>query len=358
MPRAADFIPTYRIHRASGQAIVTLSGVDFYLGPFGSKVSRLEYDRHVTEWLANGRRPVHTADKVYGSVAELIAAYWDFAEGYYEKGEGKSGELPALKVALSILRESYGEKSVTEIGPLAIRAIQAKMVAKKWVRTSINLHVGRIKRCFKWGVSHELVPVATHQALATVPGLRKGKTDVAESEPIKPVSPAVIEATLKHLKPKIADMVRFMRHTGCRPGEMFIMRPMDIDRSGRVWRYIPAKHKNSNRGKSRVVMIGPRAQAVLVKYLLKEPDRFCFERTGKRCYNRYAFQSRIRYACVRHNIERWHPNQLRHTAGTEIRAEFGVEAASTVLGHAKVNTTEIYAEKNLTQAEEIALKVG
>ena len=49
-------LPKYRKHRVSGQAIVTLSGKDFYLGPHGTKASKSEYDRLIGEWLANGRQ--------------------------------------------------------------------------------------------------------------------------------------------------------------------------------------------------------------------------------------------------------------------------------------------------------------
>src|SRR5262249_4354731 len=38
-------IPSYRRHRASGQAVVTLNGVDHYLGRFNSPESKAEYDR-------------------------------------------------------------------------------------------------------------------------------------------------------------------------------------------------------------------------------------------------------------------------------------------------------------------------
>ena len=47
MPRLTKSVPKYRKHRASGQAVVTLSGVDHYLGPRGTKASRIEYDRLV-----------------------------------------------------------------------------------------------------------------------------------------------------------------------------------------------------------------------------------------------------------------------------------------------------------------------
>ena len=40
-----DQLPKYRKHKASGQAIVTIGGRDNYLGPHGTVVSKLEYDR-------------------------------------------------------------------------------------------------------------------------------------------------------------------------------------------------------------------------------------------------------------------------------------------------------------------------
>lgn len=51
MPRRKNTVPKYRKHRASGQAVFTLDGFDFYLGPHGSEVSVREYDRLVGEWL-------------------------------------------------------------------------------------------------------------------------------------------------------------------------------------------------------------------------------------------------------------------------------------------------------------------
>jgi hypothetical protein len=56
MPLLTRRIPQYRKHRATGRAIVTLSGRDDYLGRHGTKTSRVEYDRLVSEWLLNGRR--------------------------------------------------------------------------------------------------------------------------------------------------------------------------------------------------------------------------------------------------------------------------------------------------------------
>ena len=37
--------PTYRLHKATGQAVVTLGGRDIYLGRHGTPESQAEYDR-------------------------------------------------------------------------------------------------------------------------------------------------------------------------------------------------------------------------------------------------------------------------------------------------------------------------
>ncbi len=47
-----DSLPSYRRHRPSGQAVVTLDSRDIYLGPYRSPESRAKYDRVVAEWLA------------------------------------------------------------------------------------------------------------------------------------------------------------------------------------------------------------------------------------------------------------------------------------------------------------------
>ncbi len=58
-------------------------------------------------------------------------------------------------------------------------------------------------------------------------------------------------------------------------------------------------------------------------------------------------------------IPKWTPNQLRHTAATEIRRTFGLEAAQgSGAGHAAADVTQIYAEKNQALAVEVMRKIG
>ena len=150
--------PKYRKHKRSGQAVVTLDGKDFYLGPHGTKASKLEYDRLIGEWLANGRTlPTGPGDVM--TVAKLAAAYWKFAKTYYVKNGKPTDEQACLKVALRHLKTLYGTVPVTEFGPLSLMALQDRMIAKGNSRSYINFQIGRIKRAFRWGVARELVPV-------------------------------------------------------------------------------------------------------------------------------------------------------------------------------------------------------
>lgn len=48
MPRLIHRNPAYRLHRSTGQAIVTLDGKDFYLGPHNSKASLDAYDQLIS----------------------------------------------------------------------------------------------------------------------------------------------------------------------------------------------------------------------------------------------------------------------------------------------------------------------
>jgi hypothetical protein len=61
MPKLISGNPKYRRHRASGQAVVTLSAKVHYLGPYGSKASKAEYDRLIRR-VARGR-PLPCQDK-------------------------------------------------------------------------------------------------------------------------------------------------------------------------------------------------------------------------------------------------------------------------------------------------------
>jgi hypothetical protein len=49
---------------------------------------------------------------------------------------------------------------------------------------------------------------------------------------------------------------------------------------------------------------------------------------------------------------------VRHSHATEVRRRFGLEGAQVVLGHARADITQVYAERDLSLAERIAAEIG
>jgi hypothetical protein len=271
--------PSYRHHKPSDQGVVTLDGRDFYLGRYNSPPSRAEYDRLIAEWLSNGRRlPVPTSGA--GSdltVNELLLAYLRHADGYYVKNGKPTVEPGNIRLAVRPLRQLYGHTPARNFGPLGLKAVRQAMIGAGNCRSEINRRIGRVVRAFKWAVSEEIVPPSVHQALQTVPGFRRGRTDVRESEPVKPVPEAFVDAIRPHVGRQVWAMVELQRLTGMRPGEVCIMRTRELDTSGRVWSYRPSAHKTEHHGRERLIHLGPEAQAVLDGWLRPDLGAYLFQ---------------------------------------------------------------------------------
>src|SRR5262245_53157829 len=209
MSRPSNPVPTYRHHKQSGQAIVTLTdGLggrrDVLLGTYGTKASRSEYSRVMARWEASGRR----LSNQYGvSVNELAVAFLKHAEQHYRHPDGTpTNEVVELKMCLRPVVHLHGHAPATEFGPLALRAVRQIMIdgydhpkygpQAALARGVVNSRTNRIRRAFKWGVANELVPASVLHALQAVTGLQRGRTEARETEPVRPVDPDVVEQTM------------------------------------------------------------------------------------------------------------------------------------------------------------------
>lgn len=401
-------VPSYRRHKKSGQARVTLGGKDFYLGRYGSRESRAAYQRLIGEYLAGQGRTPSSGSM---TVVELAAAYKKYAKSYYVGRDGKPTDwyLFIKKVMQQLGDSAYGREPATSFGPLALKAYRLGMVNAGGGRITVNKKIDIVKRAFKWAASEELIPASAAEALRVVEGLKKNRTEARETAPVLPIDDLRVEATLPHLPDVVADMVRLQRLTGMRPAEVCVLRPMDVDTTAEVWVYRPGEHKTEHHGRDRVVFIGPQAQSLLRPYLLRGEVEYCFvpaesekrrralehaERTTAVCFGnrpgtnvkrkpkrkagrRYctaSYRRAITRACeiafgmpgdleagerkAWRKANTWAPNRLRHTAATEIRRKFGLEAAQLTLGHSRANITQVYAERDERKAADIMLQVG
>ncbi len=289
-------------------------------------------------------------------------------------------------------------------------------------RTTINARVHRIRRCFRWAVENEMIPASVIEALDAVAALEKGRSNAPEPDPVEAVPIDKVEATLPFLSRQVAAMVRLQLLTGMRAGEVMAMRTGDIMTTGDEWSYRPASHKNAWRNKDRTVFLGPQARAIVKEFLKPDPAAHLFDprdvvaehhaarskaRNSKRTpaerarrrprpgetrndhYDRRTYRQAVARACDKafphptipallrkrstsaerkvdsraelkawRKAQRWSPLQLRHAAATAIRAKYGLEAAQVVLGHARADTTEIYAERDRQKAREVMRESG
>jgi len=396
--------PQVRFHRHSGQAIVRINGKVIYLGPFGSREANAAYHRILAEWHAtNGnvavpeakpapsrrrRRPAAAAPTAPAPVAPApagltvaeVCVLWvaDCEQRYTRKDGSQSSTIHECRMIVRAL-EADGMLPAAAFKAKALVAVQRRLVDDGRPRTTVNRIVKGIRRLFRWATVNEYVPDGLVHALEAVEPLRPGQTDAAELEPVADVPDDHVDRTLAAMHRVPRDLVRFIRLVGCRPGEACMIRPSDVDTTGPVWRWTLPKHKNMWRGHARVVWIGPKAQAVLRPYLKRRPEQYCFspvesERDRlkylgrkevrarlamcKESYSVSSLRCAVQRACRRAKVPLWSPMQLRHTAATEAREAFGLDAAQARLGHKSADITQVYASVSDKHAMQVAAALG
>jgi integrase len=297
--------------------------------------------------------------------------------------------------------------------PVAIQKIKPALA-----RRVINQRMDHVKRFFAWAVSDELVTPAVHEAMLRVSGLRRGHQGTRETPRVQPVPDKHVDATLVYLVPQVAAMVQVQSLIGGRPTEVCLIRGRNIiDRDQPVWKYVidpndvlraedsngrlANLHKCANHddaeghAKVKILPIGPKAQAILKVWLRDNPDEYLFQpceararryaerreqrktplylshalrqsfkqkanpkRAPRDHYDRHSYSHAVARAAKKAGVPHWHPHQLKHVCGTRVRERYGAEAAQSFLGHEKLSTTEIYAEKNWRLVERIAADLG
>jgi integrase len=380
--------PSYLLHKPTGQARCRIDGKDNYLGEYGSPESRDRYDDLIADWFAcNG-----DTTRFQLMVDDLALLYTKHVREHYRKDGEPTSEVACIRLALRHLVKAKGRVRARNFGPKALKEVRQSMIDAGYVRTSINIHVGRIKRLFRWAVENEFLPVEVYQTICTVQGLRKGRSKAKESHPVEPVGEETVNKTLPHLSSPVAAMVKLQLLIGARPSEVAILRPCDITKSKGVWTYRPHSHKTEHRDRERRIFIGPKGQRVLRPYLHRDPGAYCFspaeaeaernaerrsnrktpmtpsqrkripkkkrKRPPKERYTKDSYRRAVVRACLKAGVEPWSPNRLRHSRGTMIRGRFGIEAAQVVLGHSDCRTTEIYAERDFDMAARIMREIG
>lgn len=367
-------VPGYCLHRPTGQAYVTLptrpKPTVVYLGRHGTEESTARYQAAIAEWLGGSPPPAERPqDAPRGAtLAELVEAHVTHAEVYYRKRGAETTHVANVRTALDPLKLDEPAVAFTV---KRLKAHREGLVASGLTRGGVNRRIRLIVRAFKWAAGEGLVPESTWRGLTVIEPLARDRTPAPDPDPVEPVDAAVVLACLPHMPPPVAAMVRLQLVTGMRPGEACSMRRRDIDATGPTWIYRPESHKAEHHGRTRVIPLGPKARAIVREWLTTALDAPLFSprawmasarpravRVYAERYDKDTYRQAVNRACLKAGVPRWHPNQVRHTFATALRSRFGLEAAQVLLGHARADVTQIYAERDLKAAVEIASKVG
>jgi len=377
-------IPSLR--HCNGRGFVELNGQRKYLGPWRAPETQAAYECAIAEWLANKKLPYVDPEVI--TVAELCRDYWVHCQAYYVKADGSpTSSLDEIKQALRPLRKQYGSTLASDIGPIAVRTIQSQWIDGGLSRSTINARISILKRLFKWAASHEKIPIAVYQSIATLDGLRAGRTEAKESRSIRPAPSDHIDAVEPFVSREVWALIQLQLYTGARGGELLRLRPCDLNTTQEIWTAELQDHKTSYRGNSRVIYFGPNAQKILRRFMETTPihgylfspqeailDRHINAKTRRRPnqaktptitnrklgdhYTSDSYRHAITRACAKAGVPSWTPHQLRHNAATMIRREYGLEAAQVILGHAKADVTQLYAEVDRAKALTVIQEIG
>lgn len=292
MPRWSHHVPSYRLHRATGQAIVTIDGQDHYLGKYDSAESRQRYDELVGAWLLKrpagpaGQSPAGPAGRARPAeaitVRQLAARYLEYVHGpespYWKAGR-LTNQVDRVRRALAPVLQQYGDRPAAEFTPQALKAVRLWMMTEapchrckgsgrepllkaqvRWLgparrreqeaqpRPACRLCQGTgtrgwsfnftkhcincIRQAFDWAAEEGLLSGSVAHALRAVKNRRKAMRPARRPAKIRPVPREVFLATRAKLHPILADLATVQYLGAMRPKEAVALQPRSVIRSG------------------------------------------------------------------------------------------------------------------------------
>lgn len=340
-------------HRQTGQARVIYKGKHYYLGLFGTDSAAEAYKNFVSKIINGGEFKVSATSY---TVAVAMVQYLTHCKSYY--GEKEAGNV---QTALRLMATKFGTIELANLGPAVVADfIESMANSGEYTRYRCNKVLAIWKRFYRWLAVKELIKPEKLAVMNAIPGIKIGRSKAKETTPIKAPAMEDFEKLVAVAPPHIADLMNLQLLLACRPGELVSMKPGLVDRSKPVWVYTPAKHKNQHRGHQRKILIGPRAQAILAKYLFRSEDEWCWpsEKMPGNHYQVHSYEQELKRMAKRVSIEKILPNQIRHLAATLIHERYGWESARQMLGHKTVGTTQFYVEELLANASRVAEQMG
>lgn len=361
-------LPKLCRHKASGQGYVTdpRVGQEVYLGLWGAPETVTAYDRWCRDYLAAGGKaepPPAPRPPARVSLGQLFERHLDFAEREYVKHGAETSEVRNFRMAArAVLAVCDPGGAAEDFGTADFKRVR-ESVAARLSRGSVNGLMSRVRRVWAWAVEEQLLPAPCWHALLSVRRARKGRGG-KERPAVVPVAWGVVQATLPRLREAHRAVVLLGWHGAMRPGEVVRMLAGEVDTSREPWLYRPGSWKTDRYEglRPREVFLGPRARDVLRPWLARcrRPEDPVFRgRFPGTHLSATTVRDAVRLACMEEpEIEHWSANRLRHAQATEVRKRYGLEAAQVILGHAKADVSQVYAQRDRELAARVIEDLG
>ena len=346
MARPKADIPAYLRH-SGGLAKVRINSKAHYLGKYGSPESFAKYHAILAAHAAGtlGQEPICQGGEP--NIADLVNSY-RFRE--LDRYRHNDAEVSRRNQLTKMLILQYADLPCSEFGPLKLAGIRDKLIQRGNCRRYVNDLIQVMIQIFRHGVAREIVPPETLTALEALPALRRGEAH--DNPPRRVPTLEEVEACLTHMQLVPATMVKLQLATACRPSEAMNLRPQHIDRTGKVWVYRPEKHKTAHHGKIKAIPLLGDIVSELQPFMFG--DDLCFRTAKGNPWSKDSYRLAIRRAYTKAGVPHWTPYALRHLSAQRVRDAFGVEHAAALLGHSRVDTTEIYSQASLDRSIEAA----
>ena len=183
-----------------------------------------------------------------------------------------------------------------------------------------------------------------------LPKLQKGEMVVVNNEEQKMIITYLIEKG----KNVIADMVEFSLNSGMRGGEVVNLRWGDVERNNRLIKVGSKNYKTKSR-KIRTIPFNSKMEKIIIENFETQKNNskseFIFSQKNGKPYKVDTISKTFKKAVRDLGLpEELHWHCLRHTAASNwVNNKVPIYTVQKLLGHANVNTTQIYAKVNLQE---------
>ena len=252
-----------------------------------------------------------------------------------KKLEGQSNNTLYHKALELKAFANYFNKPVSTITSMDLRMYIASLTEGRKAVT-INNRMSKIRDFFQWLQNEEYIISNPCKKIKDI------KETKYERQPLSDEQVEIIRESLKDERDKA--ILEFFLSTGCRCSEVINAKITDID-----W-YKKTLLVIGKGNKQRRVYFNDRCKIVLHKYLNNRVGNseylFCSSRKPYKKLTNRGFEIIVKKIGIKTNVGvHLHPHLFRHTFATKaLNQGMPIEMVQMLLGHAKIETTQIYAK--------------